>query len=65
MRGKLDHSQTLILNFNQEIKELKLGKTYKYPGTDESDGIQHRGGGLSCSGPQHSLSCTCPPGGAK
>jgi hypothetical protein len=41
-RGKLDHSQNLILDFNWEIKELKQGKTYKYLGTEESDGIQYQ-----------------------
>jgi hypothetical protein len=41
-RGKLDHSQNLILDFNQKIKELKQGKTYKYLGSEESEGKQHQ-----------------------
>ena len=39
-RGKLVHSQNLILDFNRELKELKQGKTHKYLGTEESKGIQ-------------------------
>jgi hypothetical protein len=36
------HLQDLILDVNREIQELKQGKTYKYPGTEESGGIQHK-----------------------
>ena len=41
-RGKLDHSQNLILDFNRKIKELKRGKIYKYLGHEESEGKQHQ-----------------------
>ena len=41
-RGKLVHSQHLILDFNREIQKLKQGKTFKYPGIEESEGIQHQ-----------------------
>ena len=40
-RGKLVHSQNLILDFTRDIQELKQGKTYMYLGTEESEGIQH------------------------
>jgi hypothetical protein len=39
-RGKVVHSQNLIFNFNIEIQEFKQEKTYKYPGIEESEGIQ-------------------------
>jgi len=39
---KLDHSQNLIFHFNREIKEFKQGRTYKYLGTEESEGIHHQ-----------------------
>ena len=41
-RGKLVHSQNLILDFNREIHELEQGKTYKYLRTEYSEGIQHQ-----------------------
>jgi len=41
-RGKLVHSQNLILDFNREIQELKEGKACKYLGIEESEGIQHQ-----------------------
>jgi hypothetical protein len=41
-RGKLVHSQNLAINFNREIQELEQGKTYKYLGIEESEGIQHQ-----------------------
>ena len=40
--GKLVHSQNLILDFNKEIQELEQGKTYKYLGNEESEGMQHQ-----------------------
>jgi len=40
-RGKLVHSQNLVININREIQELEQGKTYKYLGVQESEGIQH------------------------
>jgi hypothetical protein len=40
-KGKSVHSQNLILDFNREIQQLKQGKTYKYLGIEESEGIQH------------------------
>jgi hypothetical protein len=30
-----------VVDVNREIQELEQGKTYKYLGTEESDGIQH------------------------
>ena len=41
-KGKLVHSQSLILDFNREIRELKQGKTYKYLEIEESEGKQHQ-----------------------
>jgi hypothetical protein len=40
-KGKLIHSLTLVIDINREILELEQGKTYKYLGTEESEGIQH------------------------
>jgi len=40
-RGKLTHSQNLVIDSNREIQELQSGKTYKYLGIEESEGIQH------------------------
>jgi hypothetical protein len=40
--GKLVHSQNLVADINREIQELEQGKTYKYLGTEESDGMQHQ-----------------------
>ena len=41
-RGKLVHSQNLVIDINSEIQELEQGKTYKYLGIEESEGIQHQ-----------------------
>jgi len=41
-RGKLVHSQNLVINIYREIQELEQGKTYKYLGIEESEGIQHQ-----------------------
>jgi hypothetical protein len=41
-RGKLVHSHNLMLDINREIQELEQGKTYKYLGTEESEGIQYQ-----------------------
>ena len=41
-RGKLVHSQNLVIDINREIQELEQGKTYKYLGIEESEGIQHQ-----------------------
>jgi len=40
-RGKLVHSQNLILDFTRDIRELEQGKTYMYLGIEETEGIQH------------------------
>jgi hypothetical protein len=39
-KGKLIHSQNLVVDVNREIQKLEQGKTYKYLGVEESDGIQ-------------------------
>jgi len=41
-RGKLVHWQNLVIDVNREIQELEQEKTYKYFGTEESEGIQHQ-----------------------
>jgi hypothetical protein len=41
-KGKLVHSHNLVVDINREIQELEQGKTHKYLGTEESDGIQHQ-----------------------
>jgi len=41
-RGKLTHSQNLLNDINREIQGLEQGKTYKYLGIEESEGIQHQ-----------------------
>jgi len=41
-RGKLVHSQNSVININREIQELGQGKTYRYLGIEESEGIQHQ-----------------------
>jgi len=41
-KGKLTHSQNLVTDINREIQELEQGKTYKYLGIEESEGIQHQ-----------------------
>jgi hypothetical protein len=40
--SKLAHSQNLVIDINREIQELEQGKTYKYLGTEGSEGIQHQ-----------------------
>jgi hypothetical protein len=41
-RGKLTHLQNLVIDTNRVIQELEQGKTYKYLGTEESEGIHQR-----------------------
>jgi hypothetical protein len=41
-RGKLTHLQNLVSDINRVIQELEQGKTYKYLGIEESEGIQHQ-----------------------
>jgi hypothetical protein len=41
-RGKLISLQGLVIDNNREIQELEQGKTYRYLGTEESEGIQHQ-----------------------
>jgi hypothetical protein len=41
-RGKLISSQNLVIDHNREIQELEQGKTYRYLGIEESEGIQHQ-----------------------
>jgi hypothetical protein len=41
-KGKLAHSQNLVVDINREIQELEQGKSYKYLGSEESDGIQYK-----------------------
>ena len=41
-RGKLVHSQNIVIDIKREIQELEQGKTYKYLGTEEREGIQHQ-----------------------
>jgi hypothetical protein len=41
-RAKLVHLQNLVIDINREIQELEQGKTYKYLGIEESEGIQHQ-----------------------
>jgi len=41
-RGKLVHSLNLVIDINREIQELEQGKTYKYLGTEESEGVHHQ-----------------------
>jgi D-serine dehydratase len=38
---KISSLAKLILDFNSEMQELEHGKTYRYLGTEESEGIQH------------------------
>jgi hypothetical protein len=40
-KGKLVHSQNLVVDISTEIQELEQEKTYKHLGIEESDGIQH------------------------
>jgi hypothetical protein len=41
-KGKLIHSQNLMIDINREIQELEQGKTYKYLGIEENEGTQHQ-----------------------
>jgi len=41
-RGKLVHSQNLVIDINREMQGLEQGKTYKYLRIEESEGIQHQ-----------------------
>ena len=41
-RGKLTHLQNLVIDTNREKQDLEQGKTYKYLGIEESEGIQHQ-----------------------
>jgi hypothetical protein len=41
-RGKLTHSQNLVIDINREIRELEQVKTYKYLGIVEVEGIQYQ-----------------------
>ena len=38
-RGKLTHLRNLVIDTNREIQETEQGKTYKYLGIEESEGI--------------------------
>jgi len=40
-RGKLVHSQNLVIDINGQIQKLEQGKTFKYLGIEECEGIQH------------------------
>ena len=40
--GKLIQVQNLMIDATREIQELEQGKTYKYLGFKEKDGIQHQ-----------------------
>jgi hypothetical protein len=41
-KGKLVHSQNLLLEISREIQQLERGKTYWYLGTEGREGIQHQ-----------------------
>jgi len=41
-RGKLTHSQNLVIDINREIEELEQGKTYKCLGIEKGESIQHQ-----------------------
>ena len=41
-RGKLTYLQNLVIDINRVIQELEQGKTYKYLGIEEPEGIQHQ-----------------------
>jgi hypothetical protein len=41
-KGNLIHSKNLAIDINREIQELEQGKTYKYVGIEEIEGIQHQ-----------------------
>ena len=40
--GKLTLLQNLVIDTNREIQALEQGKTYKYLGIEESEGIHHQ-----------------------
>jgi hypothetical protein len=42
LRGKIIFSYSLVIDNNREIQELEPGKTYKYLGTEESEGIHQQ-----------------------
>ena len=41
-KGRLIHSQNLVIDINRETQKLEQGKTYKYLGIEESEGTQHQ-----------------------
>ena len=41
-RGKLIQAQNSMIDATGEVQELEQGKTYKYFGIEEKDGIQHQ-----------------------
>jgi len=41
-KGKLIHSQNLVIDINREIQALEQGKTHKYLGIEESEGKQYQ-----------------------
>jgi hypothetical protein len=41
-KGKLVHSQNLVVDVSREIQEPEQGKTYKYLGIQERDGTRHQ-----------------------
>ena len=41
-RGKLTHLQNLVIDTNRDIQDLEQGKTYKYLGIKETEGIHHQ-----------------------
>jgi hypothetical protein len=41
-RGKITHSQNLVVGIDREIQELEQEKMYKYLGIEEGEGIQHQ-----------------------
>jgi len=41
-KGKLIHSQNLVIDINREIQELEQVKTYKYLEIEENEGIQYQ-----------------------
>jgi hypothetical protein len=41
-RSKLVHSQNLVIDINREIQQLEQGKTYRYLGIEQSEGIQYQ-----------------------
>ena len=41
-RGRLTHLQNLVIDTNRDIQDLEQGKTYKYLGIKETEGIHHQ-----------------------